>query len=511
MASLPQQSPGPQRQQSSQHSDSSSAPEGGASLKNHRRSSIPQSATSEDSQTVLLNHPSSSNTSSPTPDEKQKQVTSRPNAHSSASENEPRKCWICFSDETEDEPTSSEWRSPCPCALKAHESCLLDWVADLEAPNKKHSPTPKVECPQCKAEITVSRPRSMVVDGVHAVERATGRMVLPFVVVTLAGTVITGCWMHGFSTVYLFLGPEDADRLLGLDSGMGFTGNWGLSLPLIPISLIASRTTYADNILPILPIFYFASKAPQRETSLWPPSAAMTLATLPYIRAAYNGIYKRIFTPLEKTWTREVQPRAGEDGNDANELDNEPVNHEDQDGMNIELGIQVEIIEDDGEEEEVEAGGPPQEQPREGEAAIQDEINQGQEADPNHDHPHHPQPHPQPHMNAAPQPGAQNLILSANSIVQTVIGALIFPTISTAMGALLKGALPRTWTTPPGRWDRYPVGFLQSRFGRSVVGGCFFVVLKDTLLLYSKYRLAQDHKKRRIVDWDPRKEARRRA
>ena len=175
MNSLP-----PQRQQSSQQHPSS--PE--ASSSPQRRSSIPQSTTSEDSQTILLNHPSSSE-SSPKP-EPQRRQQSRPRIQTTDSSNEPRKCWICFADETEDTPTSSEWRSPCPCALTAHESCLLDWVADLEnSQNRKSSSPPKIECPQCKAKITIARPRSLVVEGVRALQRATARFILPFTFVTL--------------------------------------------------------------------------------------------------------------------------------------------------------------------------------------------------------------------------------------------------------------------------------------------------------------------------------------
>ena len=171
----------PQRQQSSQQRRSS--PEASFSQQD-RRSSIPQSATSEDSQTVLLNHPSSSESSlGPEP---QPTHQARPKIQRAESASEPRKCWICFADETEDTPTSSEWRSPCPCSLTAHESCLLDFVADLEAPqNRKSIGPPKIECPQCKAKITIARPRSLVVEGVRAVQRASARFILPFTLVTL--------------------------------------------------------------------------------------------------------------------------------------------------------------------------------------------------------------------------------------------------------------------------------------------------------------------------------------
>ena len=177
MTSLP-----PQRQQQPSQQRPSS-PEASSS-RHHRRSSIPQSATSEDSQTVLLNHPSSSE-SSPKPEPRPRQQAS-PKVQTAESDWEPRKCWICFADETEDTPTTSEWRSPCPCSLTAHESCLLDFVADLEAPqNRKSTGLPKIECPQCKAKITIARPRSLVVEGVRALQRVTARFILPFTFVTL--------------------------------------------------------------------------------------------------------------------------------------------------------------------------------------------------------------------------------------------------------------------------------------------------------------------------------------
>ena len=299
MASRPAISTPLQRQQSSQQRSSSPRAFEATSPHQSRRSSIPQSATSEDSQTVLLNHPSSSE-SSPNPTNKQRQASPRPKPVRVPTSKEPRKCWICFSDETEDSPTSSEWRSPCPCALTAHEACILDWVAAEENANHTVSERKKIQCPQCKAPITIARPRSLIVEGVNAVERATGRLLLPFAMVTVLGTIITGCWMHGFSTVYLIFGPEDAERLLGLDSQMSMNSSWGMGLPLIPLTLCAARTTAADNLLPIVPIFYFASNSPRRDGPLWPPSAAMTMATLPYIRAAYQEFYKRVVAPKDK-------------------------------------------------------------------------------------------------------------------------------------------------------------------------------------------------------------------
>lgn len=438
----------------------------------------------------------------------------------------------------------------------------MDFVADLEAPqNRKSSGPPKIECPQCKAKITIARPRSLVVDGVRAVQRATARFILPFTFVTLyvhfrpylyysgvlvalqdmfreqkahisrllrrrnkadpeirAGTVVTGCWMHGFSTVYFLFGPEDAERLLGIDNAVGINSKWALALPCIPLALIVARTRYADNLLPILPIFYFASTGPQRDGPLWPPSASMTVAILPYIRAAYNEFYDRVCAPREKAWIKQIQPRAGDHGGDEEHEQNQEQVNEFEDGMDIGLDLQVEIVEEDEGHEDGQPAGNAAEGERGPANQGRDQVpeqnqnqNQNQRAEGNqahvpdlhqhlHQHRHQHQHQDQNHN------GVQGLVLNNFfSLPQTIMGALVFPGISAAMGALLQVALPRSWTTPPGRWDRYPAGFLQSRFGRSIVGGCLFVVLKDTLMLYSRYRLAQDHKKRRVVDYDAKK------
>ncbi|KAL6718949.1 hypothetical protein ACLMJK_003184 [Lecanora helva] len=497
-----------------QQSSSSQAPVTNSSQtapsRQHRRSSITQSTTSEDSQTVFLNHPSSSSESSPKPETQQINTTPRPKPHSAPSIKEPRKCWICFGDETEDTPTTSKWRSPCPCALTAHEECLLDWVADLEAPGKRKTSS-KVECPQCKAKITIARPRSPVIEVIRTMEKVTGKLFLPSVGLAIFGTAFAGCWMHGLVTVYLIFGKDDARHILGVDTAARSGSPWLLTLSLIPVTLIASRTKMADNILPVIPIVYFTSNASRRNGPLWPPSAAFTVAALPYLRAIYNELYSRLVSPYEKTWVRAVQPRSGEDDDGERpqqDHNREGAQNEIPDGLNFELDLQVELVEE--EEEEEEEAEEPQQQPQQpaenGPAGNQAQNAEGQPQDPAQNEPGN---HPDPAQPQAPNQGglqAGNLIIDVIATAQVAVGALAFPAVSAAMGSLLEVALPKTWTTPPTFWHRYPVGFLQSRLGRSIAGGCLFVALKDTLLLYAKYRLAQDHKKRRVVDYVPEKE-----
>ncbi|KAI4246802.1 MAG: hypothetical protein L6R40_001831 [Gallowayella cf. fulva] len=251
----------------------------------------------------------------------------------------------------------------------------------------------------------------------------------------------------------------------------------------------------------------------------------MTLATLPYIRAVYNGFRDKIFQEREKQWVRQLQPRAGEDGEDAdNGVQDQPGGHEqpaeddEGGGLNFEIGVELEIID----EEEVPMGG---DQPQElVDEAIANQLghdhNQaqdggeapnagalGQQVAANQNNNQNPNQGP-------PGEGAQNvpalaeqhrvirLVPLVSAFVHTMIGALAFPAVAAGMGGLISLLLPWAWKTAPGRWDRRSPGFLQNRFGRSVVGGCLFLVLKDTLSLYTKYRLAQDHLHRRVLDHD---------
>jgi hypothetical protein len=447
----------------------------------------------------------------------------------SSSHQEPRKCWICYTDETEDSPLNEEWRSPCPCALTAHEACLLDWLADLENPRtrKRNGHAAKILCPQCKSEIVISRPRSLVVDFVRLIERLAGRLVLPGMVFTLAGTVWAGCCAHGVHSMYLVFGSEDARRIL--DSGGEGSWNPGLNLglPLIPLVLIFSRTRYAEGLLPAIPVLFFATHHPSgleppSGGDLWPPSAAMTFAALPYVKSFYSTFYERLFGAHERKWITEVQPRAGESDASAGSQQGQAAGRgpraaaaalgEMRDGqivMEIDLELQLGM---GGHDHDVPANVPdnPVDEPRPAEAA-----NAIEQPGPNAD----AGGQQQNEQNQGPGRGngqdhqilgrhREELIHDTSSIADTVLGALLFPAISASMGGLLKLILPRSWTTsfaPPSSsstLERGKAGLLQSRWGRSVVGGCIFVLLKDALVLYCRWKLAQTHRKRRVLNYD---------
>ncbi|KAH4055819.1 hypothetical protein HBI26_186540 [Parastagonospora nodorum] len=543
MASLPPQRPAEQRRASPHEETSSSQQE-------HLARTNSFSAQSVDSQTLLLNLPPKE-TAKPAVEEQEEapKLTNTPQEE----EDEPRKCWICFNDETEDDETSSEWRSPCTCSLVAHEKCLLDWIADMEAPNNRRragTRASKIQCPQCKSEIKIARPRSFVVDAVRLGERLTGTLLLPGFAIVTGTALYSTMTLAGTHTIYQIFGTQDALQILAplyekpdmritsplLRMLMHLAQHWrlDLGLPLIPTVLVASRTTFADSFLPFLPLIFFASSGQPGDELMqlqWPPSAAFSFAALPYLRGFYNAFYDRVCLPKEQQWLKEIQPRAGtEDAADAQLADDHDHDHDHHDHDHEEVNeVEIEVDFD-----------------------IFGDWNGGGGAD-HHDHDHaHVQAPDRPidappldddempaliEVAAAPAPNVplqpaqprrqrvrreRNIAFSTTSLADTILGALIFPSIAAAMGELLRHTLPSSWVNTPssapslswlGGWittggkvgeKGRPTGFLQTRWGRSLVGGCLFVGLKDAVLLYVRWKMAQNHRRRRILDSEDR-------
>lgn len=538
MASLPPQHPASQRR-ASPAADASSSQQEEAT----RSSSF--SAASVDSQTLLLHSPQAHDDTQTHRDAPQPQAAPQPHE-----DEEPRKCWICFNDETEDDATSSEWRSPCTCSLVAHEKCLLDWIADMEAPTagrRAGRKTGRILCPQCKTEIRVQRPRSVVVDSVRVVEKLAGTLLLPGFAFVTGTALYSTLTLAGTHTIYAIFGTQDAAQILGplyqaptpaMPSSLAIRlvdhlrHHWRLDigLPLIPAILVASRTTLADSFLPFLPLIFFVSSGQPGDEMLqlqWPPSAAFSFAVLPYLRGFYNAYYERVWAPREQQWLKQIQPRAGtEDAAEAGGLQFELGEVHDHDHHHDHEHDHAHHDHDVDEVLEVEV-----------DFDIFGDWNNGG-ANHNHDvvEPAHPlnappldndaqeQAAPPPDIPAQPPRQRvrreRNIAFSTTSLADTILGALIFPSIAAAMGELLRVSLPSSWVSPPmgsastswlGGWigagskiggkDR-PTGFLQTRWGRSLVGGCLFVGLKDAVMLYVRWKMAQNHRRRKVLDHD---------
>lgn len=407
----------------------------------------------------------------------------------------------------------------------------------MEAPeaNRSASTFKEIKCPQCKSEIRLSRPRNMVVEALGRLEKLSGQMLLPGIVLGSVYTLFICSSHHGAHTIRMIFGPIDAEAILAptrhtsliefqlqrylpiLDRPL--FRDWRgprveLGLPLIPAALIASRTSLADAFLPFLPILFFATH-PQHQHELtygfWPPSAALTLVTLPYLRSIYEEYLERVWGERERRWTREIRPNLDREGNGADRQgQGNGANNEDEGMVQLQIDIGEDTDDEQAEAEAVAAAqadspqdalqdrAPPLDQP------PADEYQHGQANPPQGDIAHDAQDDAQGQPNNRRHRRVDITFLAyATGFAETTLGALFFPTVSATMGIALKLALPASWTV--ARIDRgnpMPTGLLQTRWGRSIVGGCLFVVLKDALRIYCKWKMAEAYRNRRVLNYD---------
>lgn len=200
----------------------------------------------------------------------------------------------------------------------------------------------------------------------------------------------------------------------------------------------------------------------QSDLLAWPPGPQKAMAIFPTIKALYLQAYwicaKMVDRRVEATLARS----RGLQGDTSERVAAPQVNNahvapeEEEEADIIDLAI--------GEEEEEEEAGEPQNGPAQAQARAD------RRANPNS---------------------------SLSSVLNFFAGALLWPTVSYSVGNLLRLTLPKSWVTRPSTG---PItGLLQERWGRSLVGGCLFVVLKDAFFLYTKYRRAINQPHRRIV------------
>jgi hypothetical protein len=251
------------------------------------------------------------------------------------------------------------------------------------------------------------------------------------------------------------------------------------------------------------------------------------------VRSVYNTIYDRIWGEHEKRWLKEIQPRAVTEAQEANAANNGgDVAVEDGENMleiNIDLNNLEDWVEDDEgnnnnnqdavpprPNEDEQQAHPLNEPPLDQLPAGRAEEQPGIPAIAAAPAPDVPRQRPQ-QQNAQPEAipaaaappaipaernGNLNLAISTNKLFESVLGALAFPAVSAVMGEVLRFVLPKSWTARAG-WmgTARPTGLLQQKWGRSLVGGCMFVVLKDAVMLYVRWRMATDHRMRRVLDY----------
>lgn len=180
------------------------------------------------------------------------------------------------------------------------------------------------------------------------------------------------------------------------------------------------------------------------------------MAVYPVLKSTYFHIHRVISNSLEKAWTAKARAISVEHG--FQETHNFAPEPEPGPALNIlDLEIDIQIGEADGDGDNVRNGN-------------------GQR------------------IRAADGNGT--------SPVNFITGALLWPGVCYGVGELMRKLLPARFVTKPP--DAPPTGLLQERWGRSLIGGCLFVVLKDVFFLYVKYKKIMNRPYRRIKNSDRR-------
>lgn len=296
-------------------------------------------------------------------------------------------------------------------------------------------------------------------------------------------------------------------------------------LPAVAPALILMRTRLADQLFSMVLPAYFIS--PHNRHITWPPSPGLAFALMPYIRTLYTSLNTHFFGALEKKWDLAVQrqPREGEtaegiandaagianaegEGGDGEDLAGDDVIEVmvDEDVLfEVRIEEEEEIIED--ENQDANAGG----LGAAFQAGIQDGFANaaaGQNGPAAAQQPIHPHAHIDAHGNVHNHPPGQPQrqerrwaiegdILSS-FLGTTLMTSLLFPMLSANAGNALLSLLPLKYTLHAK--TQSPFSILRMKWGRSLVGGCLLVVLRDTVLLYCKWKKARDFGKREVLD-----------
>ncbi|TVY59538.1 E3 ubiquitin-protein ligase MARCH5, partial [Lachnellula suecica] len=310
----------------------------------------------------------------------------------------------------------------------------------------------------------------------------------------------------------------------------------GLGLPLIGPAMVLSRTKLSEFAFPLLVPIYFLNPS-NRDFVHWPPTPGLTFATLPYLRTAYCELYRLAFENLEKKWDLAVQrkPREGEtaeqiarddeagEGNAVFELEFIDEEADDLEARREgfaeahERRINDEVRQLNGFAERAQRAGQVGEQVPAAAGLGRAQVEGAEEAHPAAagivDEAQAALPQAAP-IDVPPPPAAPEQNRPANNqnwgirrdfditlAATTVMGALAFPAISSMMGELLGLTLPEKWVGKGVSMRFGPRGLLKEKWGRTIVGGCLFVVLKDVVTLYCKWKKARDFGKRKIIQY----------
>ncbi|TLS25278.1 hypothetical protein PpBr36_07899 [Pyricularia pennisetigena] len=522
-----------------------------------------------------------------------------------------RQCFICLLDSTET-PENEDWVNPCPCTLEAHQSCMLRWVAEMEAVGGANRSRGRrastLQCPACKGSIQVYEPFDPALWLRDRLLR-TYSAVSPVLLVCFVGGSTFGAMVKfGDFSVATFAGSFSAVRKWRLDgiqrpldprwfatsAGLRFATVhmfklWALA-SIGPALIIQRAFSGIDSLL--LPVSLASSVVMTAKDNVphWPPSPDWALTAMPAVSLCYSHVYYMFFGRFEKRLNAAIRGRNPDAPQEEAQVEQQEDDQDqqgpqepgqrrrndgdrgvnvweaglgrmmahavalvfglgdegaqdgegrDDDDERLEIELEINLQVRDGEEEVQEApqdqmaiarapaGNEPEPAANDGALPIAAEVEPGQEpqvpaenaapqpqvpgadqaaaqeaADP--PPPIQPARQPQAQQNQAAEQPRQRRVEGAgistwSRIINGTVSALLMPQISFAMGEALRLTLPARWVSKQGESK----GLLQHTWGRSLVGTCLFVVLRDAVSLYVKYRRVQAIKNRTVKNFDP--------
>ncbi|SPQ23912.1 e19e0c80-968f-4d25-ba82-e30450deb32e [Thermothielavioides terrestris] len=384
-------------------------------------------------------------------------------------------CFICLQNDT-DTPNAT-WVNPCPCSLEAHEECMLDWVADMETSQGRSKNG--LRCPACKAPIRIQEPYDLFIALRDGLTRRYSRLSPYILLVLVSSGGVAGASWYGWGAAAIFAGPD---------------------------AVSAANLLAHDNF------------------PTWPPSPQWAMILMPYVHLGYACLFRGLFGPLDRRLNRTLRGLRAEEPDAARREEAAPAvaapepvaeaadarNPEEVDGIwgavanlgGAVLGLFRELpLEQVNVEVRINGGAddfPRAQAGQAPEAAQMLEIDEDFQIRAGNAAPEpaeQQQPAPQPEQRNQRPPRNQddhnnergNDINNGNDndnndnndagevsyfrrFINNIATSLLMPAISYGM----------------------------ERWGRSLVGGCLFLVLQDVVALYTKYRRVQVKAKRRI-------------
>ncbi|KAK3318250.1 hypothetical protein B0H66DRAFT_228833 [Apodospora peruviana] len=410
-------------------------------------------------------------------------------------------CSICLGEASEE--ASSKLLHVCICSAEYHPECLDKYVSIRERENNP------LVCPACKRALAFDEPFDPVVALRNALHRRYSRTSPLILLMIISSGGIAGSAWYGWNAAATFAGTGPVVKWMfgrrgGSPAPAVLFKIWGLSL-IGPGLVITRALPGLGSILAPASLFYATVLLARQEKPSWPPSPAWAMVLMPWVNRAYSWLYYASVGPLEKRLNRALH--NGLSAQEAPGLPagegSAPVNNDDQTGDRREGGLWAAAVSvgqavlrlsngDNGAEVEIRVGGevddggdqvqqeqqppaqteeqpspPPEQQPPQPAQEVQHNQNQNQRQNDNNNNNNN---------------NNNTFWPSMSGIINSLTTSLLFPGISYCMGELIRVVAPASWvnTIPTSMMRRQPrAGLLQHRWGRSLVGGCLFVVLKD--------------------------------